>query len=321
MKVASEFRSAWWLRNAHLHTVWCSVVRRPVRIDCAAERLELPDGDFVDLAWLDRHPAAPLVVAFHGLAGSVESQHMAGVMRALDASGYGSVLMHFRGCSGVPNRLRRAYHSGETGDINYLLEELRRRFPTRTLYAFGVSLGANALLKYLGEVGSDVVLDKAVAVSPPFQLSVCSDHMNKGLARFYQRYLVARLVKAAASKTAPLDGPPVDSGVLDGCRSFWEFDEHVTAPLHGFSSASDYYQRSSSRQFLAGIEVPTLIVHSRDDPFFVPDVIPGADELSSSVRLEVSRHGGHVGFRGPGLPGRGRYWLEERLPRWFKEGR
>ena len=317
MRVPSEFRAAWWLRNPHAMTVWCGMLRPRVRIDVREERLELPDGDFVDLAWLDRHPDRPLVAAFHGLAGSVESQHMAGLLRALDAAGLGAVLMHFRGCSGEPNRLRRAYHSGDSGDISFFLDELRRRFPERALMAFGVSLGANALLKYLGEREDRVPIQRAAAVSPPFELRLCADQMNQGFSRVYQRYLLAKLRRATLAKREPLDGPPVARDVLDRCTSFWEFDEHVTAPLHGFAGAEDYYARSSCRPLLGGVGVPTLIVHSTDDPFFVPEVIPEASELSSSVRLELSPHGGHVGFRGPGLPGRGRYWLEERLPAWF----
>ena len=305
----STFAPPWWLRNPHLQTFWPVLFRRQAPLSYRPERLELPDGDFVDLCWTGPE-TGPLVVVLHGLQGSVRSPYVIGLMRTLEASGIRGVLMHFRGCSGEPNRLPRGYHSGETQDLTTLLSILREREPDTPLAAVGYSLGGNVLLKYLGENGGQTPLETAVAVSVPMVLRTASDRLRQGFSKLYDRYLLRALLANTAKKTALLTEAGLDVDAVQKCRTIREFDERLTAPLHGFSDASDYYTKCSSRSFLHRISVPTLILHSADDPFMMPTVVPRPEELSEHVRLELSARGGHVGF----VSGIGRYWLEERIP-------
>lgn len=291
-------------------------MRRTPDLTLRRERLELPDGDFLDLDWTD-NADGPIVLVLHGLEGSSNSKYARGLLAAVRRRGWRGVVMHFRGCSGIPNRLPRSYHSGETGDLAHVVEELRRREPATALAVVGYSLGGNVLLKWLGETGATAPLAAAVAVSPPFVLSRAADRLERGFSRVYQWALLRRLRASVMAKLVytPL---PFDGQTLVGFHTFRQFDEHVTAPLHGFRGAEDYYTRSSCRQFLRGIAVPTLIVHARDDPFTTEEAIPAAHELAPSVTLELYAHGGHVGFVAGVLPWRARYWLEERIPGYLK---
>lgn len=310
------FTPPWWLRSPHLQTLWPVLVRRRPRLALTRERLELADGDFLDLDWSPGE-RGPLVVVFHGLEGSSRSGYARGLLRAVHARGWRGVVMHFRGCSGAPNRLARSYHSGDTADIAYFLGHLRRRFPDAAIAAVGYSLGGNALLKYLGEVGANAVPCCAVAVSVPFDLDTCARTLERGTARLYQWWLLRRLLaKTRAKHRAGLLGPQFAD--VHRWRTFRRFDDRVTAPVHGFEGVDDYYRRSSSRQFLTGIAIPTLVVHARDDPLMTPAVLPGPAELSPQVRLEVSTGGGHVGFVHGAHPLAPRYWLEERIPAFIR---
>ncbi|MEJ2687341.1 MAG: hydrolase [Gammaproteobacteria bacterium] len=311
MRVRSEFRPAWWLPGPHLQTLMPNLLRHPPRRGLQRERLELEDGDFLDLDWAG--PAdGSLVLVLHGLEGSIRSPYAAGIVNTLAAAGYRIVLMHFRGCSGEPNRLPRSYHSGETGDLDTIVRELKHRHPDRLLFALGYSLGGNALLKWLGEKGVDASVDAAVAVSVPFELSQAGRRLKRGFSRSYQWHLLGRLRRSVRLKARRME-LPIAVEKLTAMRTFREFDDQVTAPLHGFRNADDYYRRCSSRQFLATITVPTLIIHSLDDPFMTPQAVPADDELSPQVTLELSDSGGHVGFVSGTLPWRPHYWLEERI--------
>ncbi len=226
--------------------------------------------------------------------------------------------MHFRGCSGEPNRLARSYHSGETGDLATVVATLRHREPDIPLAAVGYSLGGNVLLKWLGESGGDNPLHAAVAVSVPFLLDSAARRLEHGFSRVYQWHLINRMKRAVERKFQCIPSP-VDFGDLDAIRTFYAFDDRITAPLHAFQSADDYYARSSSRRYLAGIRKPTLILHARDDVFMDPEAIPGPNELSSTVTLELAEHGGHVGFVGGRWPWRPEYWLETRIPAYLQD--
>lgn len=311
MITKSPFRPAWWLPGPHLQTLWPRFARQRPRTPTRRERLDLPDGDFVDLDWT-LGSAGPLVCVFHGLAGSIDSPYAGGILTALHDAGMRAVLLHFRGCSGEPNRLARAYHSGDTGDIRFLVETLRQRGEQGPLGGIGFSLGANALLKYLGEEGERCPLQAAVAVSPPLVLSVGADTLRRGFARVYQRYLLRQL-QAAAQAKAHLLPATVDLQKVLQARDFWAFDDAFTAPLHGFRDVHQYYADASSRPWLGRIAVPTLIVNSRDDPFWTPAVLPEPHELGLRVTLELSARGGHVGF----VQGDGQSWLDVRLPTWL----
>ena len=315
--MTQPFVPAWWCRNAHLQSLWPQVFRRQPRIKLNPERLELPDGDFIDLCWTDNQALdAPLVVVIHGLQGSLESHYAKGILLALTKAGFRAVFMHLRGCSGEPNRLARSYHSGFTEDLAYLLQVLQKREPETAFAAVGFSLGGNILLKWLGETGTHNPLRAAVAVSVPFQLEIAARKLETGLSKIYQWILIKRLHRAVQEKFGHLS-TQLDLGKLKQLKTFYQFDDAITAPLHGFSGADDYYAQSSSRQYLQHISKPTLILQASDDPFMGPRVIPAKDELSEAVELELSRHGGHVGFVSGKWPWQACYWLDSRIPNYF----
>ena len=312
-----RFRPAWWLPGPHLQTLWAAVVRRRGKPVLERERVELPDGDFLDLDWHGRDSgSAPLVLLLHGLEGSSKSPYAWGMLAAFRRVGWPAVVMHFRGCGGEPNRLARCYHSGETRDLDWIVDELGRRFPDRPLFAAGVSLGGNVLLKWLGELGSEAPLAGAAAISVPFDLGRSADRIEKGFSKVYRRYLVRQMHLKIRAKFGTWSESPIDLSKLPRWRTFREFDENVTSPLHGFDGAEDYYRKSSSGPYVPRIRIPTLIVQARNDPF-----VPGAflPSPSPSVRVEASPHGGHAGFVAGAVPGRPRYWLEERIPAFFEE--
>jgi len=320
MRMKSSFKPAWWLSNPHAQTIFRTLKKRQKPPVTHLERLELPDGDFIDLAWANSHfdTNTPLVVFLHGLGGNLNSSYVAGQLNAYNQHGWRAVFMHFRGASNEPNRLARAYHSGETTDLQFLLQTLHIREPDTKKAVVGVSLGGNVLLKWLGEQGKQPFIHAAISISTPFELSLLANHMNHGFARIYQRYLInnLRTLFKRKQKAYPDAVSPYLKNI-DALNSFWAFDNQVTAPLHGFSDAASYYQQSSSRQFLAHIKTPTLILHALDDPFMTPDAIPKNEELSAYIQLEVSTKGGHVGFISGNIPGKPIYWLEKRTPKFL----
>ncbi len=305
--VESEFTPASWLKNRHLQTLYPVFFRRRLSLPLMMERMELADGDFLDLAHLPQN-GNPQVLILHGLEGSLRSHYATPLIKALYAAGFGVTFMHFRGCSGEPNRLPRRYHSGDTADIHAVLESMRERSPDQPLYAVGISLGANALLKYLGEGRVCKTLAAAVAVSVPFDLANAAQTLQTGFARVYQKHLLRRLVAATRekSKSMPL---PIDVTGLEKIKTLYAFDDHVTGPLHGFAGADDYYRKSSCRRYLKNINLPTHIIHAMDDPFMTEAAIPDDGELAEKVVLELSRYGGHVGF----VSGINHWWLESRV--------
>jgi uncharacterized protein len=308
----SGFRAPWWLKHAHLQTIFPTLFRRAPNVALRRERLELADGDFLDLDWTTGTDG-PVVLLLHGLEGSSASPYARGMLRAVHAHGWRGVLMHYRGCSGEANRLPRSYHSGDTADLAYVVEHIRARCDVPAMAVIGYSMGGNVLLKWLGEQGSKATVQAAAAVSVPFTLSLAADRLDRGLSRIYQRRLIGEL-RAKLDRKFTDEDSPIDLQRARASRNFWEFDDRVTAPLHGFEDVHDYYTHSSSRQYLRMINVPTLILHARDDPFMTPQVLPSADELSPDIVIEISAGGGHVGFVHGMLPWRPRYWLEERIP-------
>jgi predicted alpha/beta-fold hydrolase len=310
--MTAPFRPAWWCRNPHVQTIFPNRLRPRPALALRRERVELPDGDFIDIDWTARD-TGPIVLLLHGLQGSSRSHYARSLARSFDRAGWRTAVVHFRGCSGEPNRLARSYHSGETGDIAYLAGMLRERHPDVPFAAVGVSLGGNVLLKWLGETGAANPLSAAVAISVPFLLNRAADRLETGFARLYQWELLYSLRRALKIKRRRVD-LPLTIGKLSRLKTMRDFDDHVTAPLHGFRDSAHYYTESSSRQYLRDIRVPTLLIQARDDPFMTPDVIPAPHELSASVRLEAYPHGGHVGFVGGTWPWRPFYWLEERVP-------
>ena len=319
--IPSMFRPASWLRNRHAQTIypnmpWSWRSRPALRRDS----LELPDGDITAVDWLveaDALPdAAPLLVILHGLEGSAESSYARMLMEAARDRGWRSCVLHFRDCGDYRNRLPRRYHAGETNDLRFFLNQLQSKRDASQnpgpLLAVGYSLGGNVLLKYLGESEGNTPLNAATAVSVPLDLHECADALDIGFSRIYRRYLLKRMKSAVTRKFDP-NTAAFDWDRAMSARTFAEFDDSVTAPLHGFVGKQDYYDRCSSVHFLKGIETPTLIINALDDPFMTPRVIPAADRLSDYVTLEVAENGGHVGFIDGGPPWRPTFYLPGRI--------
>ena len=316
----SPFKPHFLLRNRHVQTTWRTLFEKRQSISVRFERFDLDDGDFIDIASTPP-TSGPILLLLHGLEGSLESPYVRGVLHTAAQKGWQGILMHFRGCSGPVNRTLIGYHSGETEDLLQFLKHLRQQYPNKPILAAGFSLGGNVLLKYLGESQDDALIDAAVAVSVPYSLKECSKQIHKGASRFYGRILLNSLKNSASRKMRLHQEDSVFGLSIKAVERFQtirEFDDGIIAPMWGFKDALDYYEQCSSRQFLKGISRPTLLIHSTDDPFMIPEVIPKKSELSSAISLEVSRHGGHVGFiQGP--PWKPSYWLDQRIPAYFEE--
>jgi predicted alpha/beta-fold hydrolase len=322
-----KFKPAWWLNNGHLQTLYAPFLRKRAPLPLLKrERLTTPDDDFIDVDWCDEGNG-PLIILLHGLTGSSKSCYIEGLQHLLYKNGMGSVALNFRGCSGEPNLLARGYHSGDTGDIDFLYRTIRQREPARVMAAIGFSIGGNVLLKWLGEQGDKLSLSAAISVSAPLVLSECSTKLDHGLSKNYRNHLIDELKDYIDGKRRHLaqTGRNEEAkklsqlGDLSNIKSFWQYDEQVVAKLHGFESAHHYYQLSSSRQYLKKIEIPTLIIHAIDDPFMTESILPEQSELSASVTLDVTCGGGHVGFIGGRIPFKPHYWLEARIPTFLDE--
>lgn len=327
MIIESTFRPAPWLKNPHGQTLWAALARRSPELPLQRERIELPDGDFVDIDWRQSDAGSsngPIVVILHGLTGSIESKYARGQMNALHKLGCRVVLMNFRGQSGEPNRLPRAYHSGDTGDIDYLVRLLKQREPDTPIAVVGYSVGGNVLLKWLGEQGPAAPIVAGVAVSPPFDLTKCAVAINQGFSRGYEKKLLQELCAAVEEKfIAPPHGqaltPPFELPDLNQLNDFFVYDDAITAPLNGFRDVAHYYDDSSCIHYLKDIRTDTLVIHALDDPFMSPDIVPRETQLSEQVTIELSPRGGHVGFVSSTRLGAPRYWLEERIPRYLAD--
>ena len=320
MIIQSQFRPAFGLSNPHMQTLFPLLLKNDGNKKYFHQTLELDDGDFLDCSWTDEPVnGKPIVVVFHGLEGSVDSHYVSGIMQALREHGWQAVLMHFRGCSGRPNRLPHSYHSGETGDARTLIDTLKSKYPDAPLAAVGYSLGGNMLLKLQAEYAGDSPLKAVVSICAPVQLDLCAQRLNQGFSRLYQRYLIGHLKQKLYNKASRFDFEQLiglNKRGIKQLKTFWQFDDLATAPLHGFSGVDDYYARSSARQYLKKIRKPSLIIHALDDPFMLPGIVPDELELSESIELELSKHGGHVGFVA-GSVRKPVFWLQERIPEYL----
>lgn len=319
MITRSAFRPAWWLPGPHLQTLFPSLFRRRRPPPLMRERLELPDGDFLDLEWTERTRGC-VVLVLHGLEGSLESHYTGGMLGALAHAGYNACLMYLRGCSGEPNRLPYSYHSGKTDDLEFVVRAIQDRLPEKSLAIIGYSLGGNILLKWLGEQGAAARIMTAVAISVPFDLNQAALRLEHGLSRIYQHHLVRKL-RSSAGRKARFHALPWPVERLGELQTFRRFDNEITAPLNGFRDVDDYYARASSKQYLKSIQVPTLLLQARDDPFLPASALPCDEDLSPAVNLELSRRGGHVGFVSGCNPLRPQYWLERRILRHLRSFR
>lgn len=295
------FRSPWWLIGGNAQTIVPARLWRFPRITYRRERWDTPDQDFIDLDWTthDTDAHAPLVVMFHGLEGDSRSHYASLLMDALRARHWPGVIPHFRGCSGEMNRAPRMYHCGDGAEIAWILERLYRTVcqpQGRKLLAVGISLGGNALLRYLGEHGTGVRhLSAAATVSAPLDMRAGGAALSRGFNMVYTRMFLKTLKSKANAK---LDQHPglYDRAAMMATRTLGEFDNLVTAPLHGFSDVLDYWTRASSKPILRDVRVPALVLNARNDPFLPGQHLPGPADVSSDIVLDQPQHGGHVGF-------------------------
>lgn len=319
---AQPYEAPWWLPGGHLQTIYSALIISAPEVDYQRERWDTPDGDFIDVDWLiptnGNVDDSPLVVFFHGLEGNSERDYVRSLMDLLQRKGWRGVAVNFRGCSGEPNRLPRAYFAGDSAEIDWILRRLRAQYPTTPLFATGVSLGANALLKWTGEYGAQAreIIDAVVTVSAALDLQVTGNTLDRGgFNQFYTDYFLESLKKKAAQKLEQFPGL-FNGESLENIKTLREFDDLVTAPLHGFKNTDDYWTRASSKPYLVDIRVPTLLINARNDPFLPESALPVAAEVSTAVTLEFPETGGHVGFVSGSFPGK-HEWLPERILEFF----
>ena len=310
--MSPPYRAPAWLPGGHLQTIW-PLARMPRVPDYTRVRWETPDDDFIHADWLPRHPGAPLVVLFHGLEGCSRSHYARALMQALAAIGWNGVVPHFRGCSGRPNRLLRAYHSGDSAEIGWILARIAARYREAPVFAAGVSLGGNALLKWLGEQGESARrhIAGAAAICPPLDLVVSGTALGQGFNRVYSHRFL-RTLKAKALNKIAIHKAALDVDRIRKARSLYEFDDAFTAPVHGFDGVLDYWTRASSRPWLRHIATPTLLLNAANDPFVPPAALPQPEDVSPAVTQELPAGGGHVGFLSGTFPG-SLDWLPARL--------
>jgi predicted alpha/beta-fold hydrolase len=313
-----RYEAPLWLPNRHAQTIVPALFARLPAVAYRRERWETPDGDFIELDWLVHDPAAgapapgrPLLVLFHGLEGSSTSHYARALMAAARTHGWHGVVPHFRSCSGPLNLLPRFYHLADSAEVDWVLRRLRRTH-TGPLVAAGVSLGGNVLLRWLGERREDAAfVDAAAAVSAPLDVHAGGRALSQGFGRIYTRSFLKTLKTKAMHKLDQYPGL-FDRQAMLASRTMYEFDNVVTAPLHGFRDTDDYWTRATTRPLLPQITVPTLVLNARNDPFLPGAVLPSRGDVSPAVELDQPRHGGHVGFMTGPFPGQ-IDWLSRRV--------
>lgn len=312
----------WWLRGSHAQTIWGKVLRNRRELQLSRRMFPTPDGDDLELYSLPEIASAPHIVLLHGLEGSLNSHYVNGVLSAAADARFNAHAMMFRSCGSGTNRTKRFYHSGETGDMRGVVDFLAAEHPSSPLFLAGVSLGGNVLLKFLGEAPERVPANvvAAVAASVPYDLSRSAEAINSGFSRMYQRFFL-RTLKAKAARKAERFADLPSAKEISQVRTMTEFDDLVTAPLHGFSGAEDYYSRSSAIRFLSGIRIPTLLLSAFDDPFLPSDVLESVAkeaEGNRALHIEFHRRGGHAGFVAGRFPWRPDYYMDRRIIEFFE---
>jgi predicted alpha/beta-fold hydrolase len=317
------YSPAWWIPGGHLQTLWGKLFRRQTPAPTVLERWDTPDGDFLEMHRLVAEEGAPRVLLLHGLEGTIRSHYAQALLNEAARRGWGADLLIFRSCGSKPNLTRRFYHSGETGDVGFVLDRILNEFPTSPFALAGVSLGGNVLLKFLGERGQNLPpqLKAAAAVSVPFDLARSSRRINRGFSRFYQRFFLNSLRKKAQEKALRFpDLAPQDR--IAALRTLEDFDNLITGPLHGFRDAQDYYARSSSLPYLKDIKLKTLLFSSTDDPMLpaeVLDEVREAAEENRALEVDFVDKGGHAGFITGSVPWRPFYYAEHRVGEFFAQ--
>lgn len=318
-----NYAAPFWLPGGHLQTIYAAELEHSPAITYYRQRWNMPDGDFIDADWTELPDASntyrPVVALFHGLEGNSQSHYAKALMAAVKARGWRGVVIHFRGCSGGPNRMPRAYYAGDTPDMEFMLSHLHSLVPEAATFAVGVSLGGNALLKWLGESQDHAgeLVQKAVAVSAPMDLSATADALDHGLNRwlYTPRFVASMRPKALAmiARFPEALAHKLDVNQIKAAKTIHDIDNAVTAVLYGADNAEDYYAKNAAKPWLNQINVPTLIINALNDPFVPAASLPGADEVSSLVTLEYTKAGGHVGFTSAGNED----WLPEHILDYF----
>jgi len=304
-----KYNAPFWLPSGHLQTIYPALCIAKPAVQFRRERWEAPDGDFVDVDFVDGQPGQPFVVLFHGLEGSSDSHYARALMAAVAERGWSGAVPHFRGCSGEPNRAPRFYHSGDAAEIDWIVRRLHARSSGK-FYATGVSLGGNALLRWLGESQHQAdFVDAACAVSAPLDLAQGGVSLSSGFNMIYTRMFLQTLKPKCVAKLQQFPGL-FDLDALHAARDLYAFDNVVTAPLHGYRDTDDYWDRASAKHVLNDITVPTLVLNAKNDPFLPGRHLP--QRAAAKVVLDYPAEGGHVGFAVGGLPGK-LHWLPQRL--------
>ncbi|MEO8215824.1 MAG: alpha/beta fold hydrolase [Acidobacteriota bacterium] len=325
--VEATFQPPWWLRNAHLQTIWGRATRSRRLIPFQRESLTTADGDELVVDHMEGASSGPRFLLLHGLEGSSYSVYIQGMLSQIRRRHLPATVINFRHCARdpknvnrvLPNRRPRMYHSGETTDFDFVVRTMREREAARPLVAIGSSLGGNVLLKWLGENGPKSSIVAAATLSVPYDLSAGSHYLEEtAMGRVYSASFMRTLRRKAIWVTKKFESQTtLDPAQIARTRTMIEFDDAATAPLHGFTSAEDYYARSSSIRFVERIAVPTLCISALDDPFLPPKVLPLVHSLASAhVEFLVTERGGHVGFVGGVFPWQSRYWAEEYAVDW-----
>jgi len=309
----SQFKPAWWLANPHMQTLGAKLFKRKA-ISTLAETIELPDGDFIELAWTEiptKRDNRPVIVILHGLEGSKDSHYANRMLAAVKSKGWIGVLMHFRGCGEMVNRKANSYHSGDTRDLSYLTMLLLSRYPDTEFSILGFSLGGNVLTKYLAQEPKNPY-KAATVICAPLDLASCSTRINKGFSKLYQKYLLDMLKASTLLKVKAKLIKDITIEQLHAITNIKEFDNSITAPLNGFKDADDYYEKSSGKQVINQIKQPCLFIHAADDPFLCHQSTLPSKKLPTNITFEVSSGGGHVGFIYGKNPFKPKFWLEHR---------
>ncbi|QAU33644.1 alpha/beta fold hydrolase [Janthinobacterium sp. 17J80-10] len=315
---AATYTAPGWLPGGHLQTIYPATAIAKPAAPFRRERWDAPDGDFVDIDFIDGQPGQPFIVLFHGLEGSSASHYSRALMAHIAALGWSGAVPHFRGCSGELNRAPRFYHSGDAAEIDWVLRRLKivaDRRGCSKFHACGVSLGANALLRWLGESQHQAdFVDAACAISAPLDLAGGGAALSRGLNMIYTRVFLNTLKPKCLAKLQQFPGL-FDRDVMLESRNLYEFDNIVTAPLHGYRNTEDYWHRASARHVLSDITVPTLVMNAQNDPFLPAHHLP--QKAAPCVTLDFPKHGGHVGFATGPFPGR-IDWLPQRMLRFLQ---
>ncbi len=320
--VTPDYAAPAWCPGGHWQTVLPARLFKKPEVTYRREHVEWPDGDVLLWDWATPEPLdpkAPILVHFHGLEGSSESHYALSLMEAAAQRGWRGVVTHFRSCGGEMNRLPRSYHAGDTQEMEAILKVIKGRFPEAPLYVVGVSLGGNQLSLFLGERGEDArLVTAAVSVGAPVDLVVGSERMSKGVNVLYENMFLKTLREKLLIKAEAFPDL-IDKNAIAQCQTMYDFDDIYTAPMHGFISAMDYWQKASAKRQLGGVRVPLLMLNAKNDPFFAAWALPRASEVSSYVTLDYPEEGGHVGFPLGPYPGSLSY-LPDRVFRFFETG-